>query len=103
MQTISKKESEQDIKARAGKQMSSFAENLSPNNDCERSLVFQAKCFRNSRWLTAEVIVRTSSKVVEILTHVRDLPLIVISIKNITFVKVGNIHKFANIYVDEAL
>ena len=103
MQRISEKEFEQDLKAPAGKPLSSFAENLSPNNDCERSLVFQAKCFTNSRWLRAEVTVRTSSKVVEILTHVREFTLIVISIKNITFVKVGNIHKFANSYFAGAL
>eukprot|EP00090_Calanus_glacialis_P017310 TRINITY_DN26971_c0_g1_i5.p1 TRINITY_DN26971_c0_g1~~TRINITY_DN26971_c0_g1_i5.p1 ORF type:complete len:650 (-),score=145.70 TRINITY_DN26971_c0_g1_i5:33-1982(-) len=88
MQRITEKECEEDLKAPAGKPLSSFAENLSPNNDCERSLVFKTKCFTNSRWLRAEVTVRTSSKVVEILTNVREFPIMVISIKNITFVKV---------------
>lgn len=88
MQTISDKEFEEDLKAPADKPLSSFAESLSPDNDFERSLVFLAKCFTSSRWHRAEVTVRTSSKVVEILNREQDLPLIVIKIKNIRFVKV---------------
>jgi len=84
----SAKEFYQELEAPLGKPASSFAANLSPDNDCENSLVFHAKCFIKENWSRAEVIVRTESRIVEITSPTRDLTLLVINIRQVDFVKV---------------
>ena len=84
----SAKEFDQELEAPLGKPASSFAANLSPDNDCENSLVFHAKCFIKENWARAEVIVRTESRIVEITSPARDLTLMVINIRQVDFVKV---------------